>query len=819
MHDVNNDALVFICWAGKTAKKCTEFLYNLILNKIGDNNKNKIFYSEKTLGEIHINTFQALNSAKIGIILIERFSINKPWLLFEVGALYNNSNGCTIIPVFINISQNEIVNSPLKNFQSQYYFNYRNVQSIIKIICTKLEISVSEDLERNTEDEKKEFEKFVSDNIIRDELLDLLSERGTSIYNNSESGFLAEIDKETFMRARPIIVRNAENDLIIAGPSLDVALGRQGNESDSLIDELRNTILHKKISKLGIVICDPCLFVDLSTHSQPLNKLSSTLENLKRNIFNYIDITSNVQINIYFIPFLDIDHVLINSKYMLLRNTKLWDPDENYKGIYSVHNKSSLEYKAHKNYLELLFSNATVIDSKIDTQIYDSDDTATQMMKNWRREVFSLGLNNIHLYKLYNSQILSYMSDDWMNGINNQIRFVPSEVIKKYEDLFVARNLLSDDTQNILLPYIEKTQKEFFEPVIKKYDPSIINNTNHGFVKIFPSLDLGCSNNVQRLAGGFATGMLVTWHCGTPIIPVDATVNVCSSSVFKLKDKEKILGWTEKQFLKKIDTLITEATKEEYSFSFDKGNHFLMIAIDDKSGDVYLVLHSSAKEFKDSYMGLYPTEYNWYSDRIRVYPEPRTSGRYFRYIKDEDARYFYFISKHLENCNKNIHEWFANQLTWEKDDNTQTTFHHYYMPNESAIAIGTFVVKPGTTVPIFSNVGKSICMFRVSDRRGDNWKVVLKGEEYCLVPHGWGQKFIDIYDSPIVWENTLKLGDRSYNISSKERINQSQKKIREFKDCQEFLNRGNKFLKGEITQILKPIFLYCQDFKGKISDE
>lgn len=155
MHDVNNDALVFICWAGKTAKKCTEFLYNLILNKIGDNNKNKIFYSEKTLGEIHINTFQALNSAKIGIILIERFSINKPWLLFEVGALYNNSNGCTIIPVFINISQNEIVNSPLKNFQSQYYFNYRNVQSIIKIICTKLEISVSEDLELNTEDEKK----------------------------------------------------------------------------------------------------------------------------------------------------------------------------------------------------------------------------------------------------------------------------------------------------------------------------------------------------------------------------------------------------------------------------------------------------------------------------------------------------------------------------------------------------------------------------------------------------------------------------------------------------------------------------------------
>lgn len=819
MNNVNNDASVFICWAGKTARKCASFLYSLILKKIGDKNKHKIFYSEKTIGEIHVNTFQALHSAKIGIILIERFSINKPWLLFEVGALYNNSNGCTIIPVFINISQDEIVNSPLKNFQSRYSFNYKSVQSIIKIICTELGISVSEDSEYDIEEEKNKFEKFVSENIICDELLDLLLERRTAIYNNSESGFLAEIDRETFMKVRPLIVRNADEDLIIAGPSLDVALGRQGNENNSLIDELRNMILNNKINKLEIAICDPCLFVDLSTHSEPLNKLSSTLENLRRNIFNHIDTSSNVQINIYFIPFIDIDHVLINSNYMLLRSTKLWDPDERYKGIYSVHSKLSLEYRAHKDYLKLLFSNATIIDSKIDTQIYDSDDTATQMMKNWRRDVFALGLNNIHLYKLYNSQILSYVSDDWMGGTNNQVRFVPSKTIKKYEDLFKVRNLLGDDTQKILLPYIEKTQKEFFEPVIKKYDPSIINNTNHGFVKIFPSLDLGCSNNVQRLAGGFATGMLVTWHCGTPIIPVDATVNVCSSSVFKLKDKEEILRWSEKKFLEKIDTLIAEATKEEYSFSFDKGNHFLMIALDEKSGDVYLVLHSSAKEFKDSYMGLYPTEYNWYSDRIRVYPEPRTSGRYFRYIKDEDAKYFYFISKHLENCNKSIHEWFANKLTWKNDDSTQTTFHHYYMPNESAIAIGTFVVKPGTIVPIFSDVCKPICMFRVSDRRGDNWKVVLKGHEYCLVPHGWGQKFVDINDLPIVYDNTLKLGDVTYDISSKERIEQSQKEIRKFENCKSFLNKGNKFLKGEITQILRPIFLYCKNFKGKISDE
>ncbi len=30
--------------------------------------------------------------------------------------------------------------------------------------------------------------------------------------------------------------------------------------------------------------------------------------------------------------------------------------------------------------------------------------------------------------------------------------------------------------------------------------------------------------------------MLVTWDCGIDIVPIDTTVNVCTSSVFYLKD-------------------------------------------------------------------------------------------------------------------------------------------------------------------------------------------------------------------------------------------------------------------------------------------
>ena len=66
-----------------------------------------------------------------------------------------------------------------------------------------------------------------------------------------------------------------------------------------------------------------------------------------------------------------------------------------------------------------------------------------------------------------------------------------------------------------------------------------------------------------------------------------------------------------------------------YTFSFDNGNHFIMIAqsLDDKA--LYVVMHSSVKEFKDSYMGLYPVEENWFSDSIRTYHD---NGRYLRYI-------------------------------------------------------------------------------------------------------------------------------------------------------------------------------------------
>ena len=89
----------------------------------------------------------------------------------------------------------------------------------------------------------------------------------------------------------------------------------------------------------------------------------------------------------------------------------------------------------------------------------------------------------------------------------------------------MKKNLLNDSTQKMLLPYVKETER-LLDGLVKKYD-------EYGEAHIFPSLDIGFPNNVLRLAGGFATGMLVVWKSGTPLVPVDTTVNVCSSSYYE----------------------------------------------------------------------------------------------------------------------------------------------------------------------------------------------------------------------------------------------------------------------------------------------
>lgn len=243
----------------------------------------------------------------------------------------------------------------------------------------------------------------------------------------------------------------------------------------------------------------------------------------------------------------------------------------------------------------------------------------------------------------------------------------------------------------------------------------------------------------------------------------------------------------------------------------------------DEAGEYYLVLHSSAKEMKESYLGLYPKENNWYSEKQKsLIREPLTSGkRYLRYIKGDDASYFIKTAHNLENFNVEIHEWIASHLNGNRIPEYSNIKHHYYMPTDSSIAIGTFVEVPGEVVPMFSNVKKPVYLFEIAK---DSWTYDLGGRKgsVCIIPHGWGQQIECI--EKIGHDKRGKLvfdcndGKRvSYDIVSTARIDDKvDKQIRNFADGAEFLEKGKYFIKGKITKTLTPRFLYCQQHQGKV---
>lgn len=810
---------VFISWSGEKSRKYANFLANL-LNQVFDN-KTETFYSGYIeSGSVWLNKInQALEQSKIGIIVLTRESMNKPWVNFEAGAIFKaDIENSSIIPICVDISFNALDNHPLRFFQSKYYFNWESMKQLFEFLYTKQGWKYKT---IELEDIKKKFDEFVEKNKNLCIIEDLLYKNQINVY---EKGcFMAEIPEEKFWKIRQAVIENSKGTLILAGQSLEDAFGDKG--IISIVERLKKNVIDKQVSEIKILITDPALFSNIQNfdilESSPLGRVSITMDTLINEIFPICQ-EKGCKVKIFFIPLLEIDHAIINEEFMIFRSTKLWTRDGNYKGsfmIYRNDNLSNSEYNAHKNYLEKLMDNSTKIDFDID--IYDAPDDGQTMKKHkmWRKVIKDAEYSVVQLYKLYHTQIVNYVADDWRREKSISEVFKGSKDIEIYEDLFKPENLLNDATQKILLPYIRET-KELFESAIRKYDSSIVRigtrEIQRSGVMVFPSLDLGFPNNVQRLAGGFATGMLVMWKCGTPIVPVDATVNVCSSSIFHLSKFNTNLE--DEDFEEYIKDIMFKATNDKgYSFSFDSGNHFLMIAQDIESKKLYLVLHSSAKEFKDSYMGLYPVENNWYSNHIRTNPSPYAPKRYIRYIKDLDATYFIDNAHKLEQYNIQIHKWFADAV---EESNTPTigkTFHHYYMPTDNSIAIGTYVEEPGTIVPIFSNVGKDIYMFKIGK---NNWKIRLGGKDVCLVPHGWGQS-IDNVESIIVdnERKKIKIDDMEYDIHSKVRIkNEGNKHVRDFEDGKEFLEQGKAMIKGEIVQTLRPIYLYCDETKGKVNE-
>ncbi len=826
---------VFFSWAGDTSKKCAEYYKDLLEQKYETNN-NIFISTENPIGKEPLNQIvKALNNCRIGLFFITKESKNRPWLNFEAGAIYKANNDDTlIIPIYVDITRDELKHSPFPNFQDDGAgFNFDSMLLIGQRLCNMLGWKIKDSWkplkEINSRNKFDDFKKSLNIQADRNNNeLNIFSER-TSILkltddDNNAIGCLAHMDENTFFKIRKTVIEQAEGELILSGPSLSDALDTDGNNNRSISKIIQDKISNKNITSIKIFLTDIMIFEnEFKNETDAINKIMGTQAALLRDIFPKCEYYK-CNIDVYFLPMLDIDHAVITDRYMLFRNTKQWSPSGNLKGEFCLYKKDSEkgEYSAQLSFLKSLECCSTKIIPEIDANYTNKDTFIARKVKGWRKNVHQENFNHVHLYKLYYSQWLHFVACSWVGNDPQKIAFKPNSFIQKSDDLFNPKNLLGNDaTQEVLLKYIKETQTQLCS-VVNKYDTTKIGTNELSGAWIYPSLDLGLPNNVIRLAGGFTTGMLVTWRCGTPIVPIDATVNVCSSSVFELPDDYNF-DKTKNKFKGKIDKLIKRAATNGKHFSFDSGNHFIMLA-QSNTGKKYLVLHSSAKEFKDSYVGLYPptsTQDNWFSEKIRKSPSPTTPGRYLRYLKGEDAQHFIWLAHQLETVNEQLHKWFAEQIGGENCKTPsimkKSTYHHYYMPTDTSIAIGTFVEKPGTTVPIFSAPGQPICLFEVS--KYGNWTIRLDGEDKCLIPHGWGQKIDDLKNIEVSEDSlllhTYNNGTISYDTLKDTHINSDLKKLREFKNCEDFLKTSN-FLKGEIKETLTPVFLYCSTKKGKI---
>ena len=302
-----------------------------------------------------------------------------------------------------------------------------------------------------------------------------------------------------------------------------------------------------------------------------------------------------------------------------------------------------------------------------------------------------------------------------------------------------------DNTQIQLIKYLKKTETTL-NRLLSPY---------HGKAVIRSTIDLGFPHDVIRIAGGFATGAYVEWESNCPIIPVDTCVNVCSCSIFEIEDD--ILSIFNNNL---FDSLINKLNNGIYLSNYHRGNHFISYLKSKMSGKYFLLLHSSASEFKNNYNGLYLVKNNCYFDKIKVY---RYEDSYIRYIDGNKAELFYKIAQNLIHFNEVRQEFIADSLLNGITNIANVShFHHYYMPNNHSVIMGSHIVKSSQITPILTVPGADIYMVKFISPKSDD---LFIDKKHFLTPHGWGKRHKNFPKICLdIDSNQFLLDDIKYNI-------------------------------------------------------
>lgn len=272
---------IFISWSGEKAKIYARFLTE-VLNKVF-NKRSEIFYSENiesgTLWLERIN--KALEESKVGIIILTRESMYKPWVNYEAGAMHEKAS---IIPVCVDISFGDLDSHPLRFFQGKYNFTWESMEKLFKELKEKLNWQYELDYLEYPQIQN-EFETFIKKNNNLCVVEDLLFKNHINVYGSGN--FMAEIPEEKIWKIRQEMIEFSKGSIILAGQSLQYIFGEE--EAFSLVEKLRVCIIDRKITDVKILITDPTLFNGIKNFdilgSSPLSRIFLTMDVLIKDIF------------------------------------------------------------------------------------------------------------------------------------------------------------------------------------------------------------------------------------------------------------------------------------------------------------------------------------------------------------------------------------------------------------------------------------------------------------------------------------------------------------------------------------------------------
>ena len=333
---------------------------------------------------------------------------------------------------------------------------------------------------------------------------------------------------------------------------------------------------------------------------------------------------------------------------------------------------------------------------------------------------------------------------------------------------------LNDNTQKEILKHLEITSK-----LLSKVGTKLSGTQKESMIYAMP--DLGIAQNGTRMLGGFYTGACYSWDSDIPFIPVDATVNVCGTAVYKLKQSITVKEFKERldRVMSNRETYLKYATthlpsqildsidlkrEDKFYWNYNVGNHFAILAEQNEENlelpeGQYMIVHASAIELKKDNLryGLYPVEGNWYYDDIETIYDDR-ENRYLRYIYGKKAVQFAELANILQRINKDRNRYFCKEVLDELAGEEIINLSHYGMPTNNAICIGCqwkqenfiLLTAPGNDI------------YLVHPELSYENTIKLEDKSITLTPHGCGVRLKNSSDTIEYLDEEILIGNKHF---------------------------------------------------------